>query len=391
MGPAYEIWLNGEYYPRDRAQISMLDRGFKLGDVVYDTLRTFDGRLYRPGEHLERFGRTLRYVRIDPGMTMASLGRLIQEVVDRNEPVRRGFGDDYMISPIVTRGSGYRIKDAGRPSVSVFIDPIDFASYGPMYLSGARAVITRSRSLSPQQLDPKVKHFSRLSYVMADLEAADVDPQAFPIMLDMDGNVTESVGSNFAIVSGGTIRTPRDTAILQGVSRLAVGELAAALDIPVAEEDLQPYDVYTADEAFLCSTPFCLLPVSSVDGRDIGGGGGARAGDLAPACGLVRAGRPGHRGPGGPGWAGPPPRGGAIRRSAGQGRSPAPIRMSAARALLDARNWRLLALARRTRPRVRAAGQLTRRISIGQIRDFRPGPDGDRRRGPGDPRSDDDP
>ena len=273
MGPTYEIWLNGEYYPRDRAQISMLDRGFKLGDVVYDTLRTFDGRLYKLGEHIERFERTLKYVRIDPGLSMASLGRLIQEVVDRNEPVRREFGDDYMISPIVTRGTGYRIKDAGRPSVSIFIDPIDFESYGPMYSHGARGVITRSRSLSPQQLDPKVKHFSRLSYVMADLEAADVDPQAFPIMLDMDGNVTESVGSNFAIVSGGTIRTPRDTAILQGVSRLAIAELAATLDIPVVEEDLQPYDVYTADEAFLCSTPFCLLPVSVVDNRDISGGG----------------------------------------------------------------------------------------------------------------------
>ena len=126
MGPTYEIWLNGEYYPRDRAQISMLDRGFKLGDVVYDTLRTFDGRLYKLSEHLERFERTLRYVRIDPGLSMTSLGRLIQEVVDRNEPVRREFGDDYMISPIVTRGTGYRIKDAGDPSVSVFIDPIDF-------------------------------------------------------------------------------------------------------------------------------------------------------------------------------------------------------------------------------------------------------------------------
>ncbi len=272
MGPTYEIWLNGEYYPRDRAQISMLDRGFKLGDVVYDTLRTFDGRLYKLSEHLERFERTLRYVRIDPGLSMTSLGRLIQEVVDRNEPVRREFGDDYMISPIVTRGTGYRIKDAGAPSVSVFIDPIDFTSYGPMYSRGARGVITRSRSLSPQQLDPKVKHFSRLSYVMADLEASDADPQAFPIMLDMDGNVTESVGSNFAIVSGGAIRTPRDTAILQGVSRLAIGELAATLDIPVIEEDLQPYDVYTADEAFLCSTPFCLLPVGSVDNRGIAGG-----------------------------------------------------------------------------------------------------------------------
>ena len=272
MGPRYEIWLNGEYRPRDAAQISMLDRGFRLGDVVYDTLRTFDGRPYRLEDHLERFERTLRYVRIDPGMSMDRLGDLVHEVIERNEPERRSFGDDYMISPIVTRGSGYRVGEAASPSVSVFIDPIDFTAYGPLHSSGAHAVIARTRSLSPQQLDPKVKHFSRLSYVMADLEARDVDPAAFPIMLDLEGNVSESIGSNFMTVSGETLRTPRDTSMLQGVSRAALGELAAGLGIPVVEEDLQPYDVYTADEALLCSTPFCLLPVSRVDGRAIGDG-----------------------------------------------------------------------------------------------------------------------
>ncbi len=272
MGPAYEIWLNGEYHLREAARISMLDRGFKLGDVVYDTLRTFDGRAYRLAEHLERFERTLSYVRMDPGMTMEALGALILEVIERNEPERRRFGDDYMISPIVTRGSGYRIKDAASPNVSIFIDPIDFEAYGPMYSAGAHAAIARTRSLSPMQLDPKVKHFSRLSYVMADLEARDIDPAAFPIMLDLEGNVSESIGSNFMVVSGGAVRTPRDTSILQGVSRTAVAELAAGLDIPVIEDDLQPYDVYTADEALLCSTPFCLLPVSRVDNRTIGDG-----------------------------------------------------------------------------------------------------------------------
>ena len=272
MAPQYEIWLNGEYHPRHSAQISMLDRGFRLGDVVYDTLRTFDGRLYRLREHLDRFERTLRYVRIDPGMNMTELGRLLLEVVEHNEPVRQEFGDDYMISPIVTRGAGMGVKDAAMPNVSVFIDPIDFASYGPMYSHGAHGVISRSRSLTPQQLDPKVKHFSRLSYVMADLEARDADPDAFPIMLDLSGNVTESAGANFAIVSGGAVRTSRDTAVLQGVSRLVIGEIAAQLDVPMVEEDIQPYDLYTADEAFFCSTPFCLLPVSRVDGRQIGDG-----------------------------------------------------------------------------------------------------------------------
>lgn len=270
--PNYQIWLNGEYYPRDEAKISMLDRGYRLGDVVYDTLRTFGGRVYRLAEHLDRFSRTLKYVRIDPGMSMDALGDLIQAVIDRNEPVRSQYGDDYMISPHVTRGQSDSPSETLVPNVSIFIDPINFQGYAPAYSDGVHGVIARTRSLSPQQLDPKVKHFSRLSYVMADLEARDVDPAAMPIMLDLDGNVTESVGANFMIVRGGAIRSPRDTALLQGVSRLVITELADQLGIPVVEEELQPYDVYTADEAFFCSTPFCLLPVSRVDNRDIGDG-----------------------------------------------------------------------------------------------------------------------
>ena len=138
-----------------------------------------------------------------------------------------------------------------------------------MHSDGAHGVISKARSFSSQQLDPKVKHFSRLSYVMADIEATDVDPKAFPIMLDMEGNISESVGSHIMIVKDGVLKTPKDTAILQGVSRKAVIETAINLGIEVIEEDLQPYDLYTSDEAFFTSTPFCLIPISKIDKRKI--------------------------------------------------------------------------------------------------------------------------
>ena len=270
MQKEYEIWLDGEYYPRSESKISMLDRGFKLSDLVYDTLRTFDGKVYRLDDHMERFERSLNYVRIDPGISINKIADLILEVVEHNEPLRSSKQDDYMISPIITRGVGYRLKDVDtKPSISIFIDPIDFNFYSRMHLEGAHGVISKARSFSSEQLDPKVKHFSRLSYVMADIEATDVDPQAFPIMLDMEGNISESVGSNVMIVKDGTIKTPKDTAILQGVSRKAVIETALALGIDVVEEDLQPYDLYTSDEAFFTSTPFCLIPISKIDKRQI--------------------------------------------------------------------------------------------------------------------------
>ena len=151
-----------------------------------------------------------------------------------------------------------------------WIDPIDFARYAPLYDAGSQVVITKTRSYSAEQVDPKVKHYSRINFVMADLEASDVDEDAFPLLLDVDGNVSESTGANFFVVTDGVLRTAGDKSILQGVSRMTISDLAQQLGIPFAEEALQPYDVYTADEAFLTSTPFSLLPVGRVDKRQIG-------------------------------------------------------------------------------------------------------------------------
>ena len=267
----YQIWLNGEFVQRSEAKISMTDRGFRLGDVLFDTSRTFDGKVFRLREHLDRLYRSLKYLRIDPGMSIDEMEKITLETIEINEPLRKQANDDYMITQIVTRGEGGpRASSPMKANVSIWIDPMGFPRYAPLFDSGAHVVITKTRSYSPEQLDPKVKHYSRLNFVMADLESTDVDPDAFPLLLDMDGNVSESIGANFFIVTDGVLRTAGDNSILQGVSRMTIIDLAEQLNIPVAEEDLQPYDVYTADEAFLTSTPYCLLPVGRADNRQLG-------------------------------------------------------------------------------------------------------------------------
>jgi hypothetical protein len=138
-------------------------------------------------------------------------------------------------------------------------------------------VIVRTHSFSSDALDPKVKHFSRMNFNLAELEAGDVDPEGWPILTDGRGNITEGVGYNVFIVTGGVIRTAGDRGVLQGVSRAMVFDLARELGIPILEEDLQPYDVYTADEAFFTSTSPCVLPVTRVDRRPIGAGTPARS------------------------------------------------------------------------------------------------------------------
>ena len=87
----YQIWLNGEYVDRDKATISMNDRGFKLGDVVFDTSRTFNGTVFRLRDHLVRLYRSLKFVRLDPGMSIDEMERLTLEVVARNEAGAQKF------------------------------------------------------------------------------------------------------------------------------------------------------------------------------------------------------------------------------------------------------------------------------------------------------------
>ena len=114
-------------------------------------------------------------------------------------------------------------------------------------------------------------HHSRLNFVQAELEAADVDPAAQPVLLDAAGNVSEGIGYNVFLVKDGVLKTPSDRSILQGISRGVIIELAQRLDIPVSEEDLQPYDLYTADEVFFSRTSPRIVPVSRVDNRGVGG------------------------------------------------------------------------------------------------------------------------
>ena len=267
----YQVWVNGEYVVRSRATISMQDRGFRLGDVVFDTSRTFNGKVFRLRDHLDRLYRSLQYTRIDPGLSMDEMERITLDVVEQNESMREPAGDDYMITQIVTRGVG-SVQNPSNPNISIWIDPLGSPRYAPLFQTGAHVVIPKTRSYSAEQIDPKVKHYSRLNFVMAELEATDVDANAFPLLLDTDGNITEGIGANFFMVSNGVLKTAKDNDILQGVSRMTVFNLAEQLGIPVVEEDLQPYDVYMADEAFLCSTPYCILPVGRADNRPLGEG-----------------------------------------------------------------------------------------------------------------------
>lgn len=264
----YIAYFNGEWVPYSQVMISPTDRGFSSGDVVFDVERTFNGKSFRMKQHIDRLYRSLKYTRIDPGLSAEEMTDISEEVIRRNEHLRAEVGD-FSINQFVTRGPS---GEGAGPAVCVSVRGVWFSRYARFYNDGASGVITRTRSYPVEALDSKVKHYSRMNFALATLEAHDVDPDAYPILTDSNGNLTEGVGNNVFLITDGVIRAPGDQTTLQGVSRGMVFDLAHQLDIPIVEEDLQPYDMYTADEVFFSTTSYCVLPTTTVDKRQIGDG-----------------------------------------------------------------------------------------------------------------------
>ena len=207
----YTAYFGGQWMPLSQVRIDPLDRGFLVGDCVFDVARTFNGKSFRMREHVDRLYRSLAYVRIDPGLSPDEMERISEEVIARNEPLREHVGD-YQIWQFVTRGRGRWAHRAGPPAVGVCVRQIGFSRFAGLYDTGAHGIIVRTRSFSPDALDPKVKNFSRMNFNLAELEASDVDPEGWPILTDSRGNLTEGVGYNLFIVAKDAIRTPATAA-----------------------------------------------------------------------------------------------------------------------------------------------------------------------------------
>jgi branched-chain amino acid aminotransferase len=134
---------------------------------------------------------------------------------------------------------------------------------GKYFDEGVPLVIPSQRQIPSQYLDPKIKHRSRLHFRMA------LNETEWPLLLDDNGFITEGPGYNFFIVKGKKLITPEGRNILRGISRDFVLSL---IPIDKEEKNLEPYDVFEADEAFITGTPFCILPVISLNGIKIGDG-----------------------------------------------------------------------------------------------------------------------
>ena len=264
------VYLNGDILPESQAKIPFRDLGFLHGDAVFDTTRTFNGKIFKLQEHLDRLFKSLKYMRIDPGLSKEEFASLTARIVEENLPLLDD-DEDYWVSQRITRGVR---GEAGslKPTVLIECTPLPLAARAAYFRDGLPVVVPSIRRTPPEAMSPRAKVHNYVNLELAELEVKAQNPNAWPILLDMRGNISEGPGSNFFMVKDGAVVTPKEQYILGGISRQTAMELAQELNIEVLEADIDLYDAYTADEAFVTSTSFCICPVASINGSALGNG-----------------------------------------------------------------------------------------------------------------------
>ena len=269
------VYLNGEYIPANEAKISIFDAAVMLGDMVTESTRTFAHKPFKLPEHIDRLYKSLKVTRINPGMTAAEMTELSLEVLEKNLPKVAPAMDVWLVHNI-SRGlfvtGADPTKQRSQATIIIHTAPMIHTDWARFYSEGCHAVTPFSRAVPPEALDARIKNRSRMAYTLAEAEVKLVDPQAQSILLDIHGNVAENKGGNFFIYTEGVLKTPHARSALAGISRATVLELAAQIGVRVEVTDFQPYDIYTADEAFFTSTPYCIMPATKFNGLPVGDG-----------------------------------------------------------------------------------------------------------------------
>lgn len=273
-----QIYLNGTFVPEGDAKISIFDSALMFGDMVFEMTRSFNKKQFKLREHLERLLMGAKILRIPVPHSLQELEEICHRVVEVNDPFFSD-SDEHRLMINVSRGplGIYREVFGGKlePTVVVADFPLKWtvAGMGVLYDTGINAVIPSQRAIPASLMDPKIKNRSRLFYQMANIEVSQYEGENnWALLLDPDGYVTEGTGDNFFIVKNGKVVTSYGENILRGISRGYVFDLCGELQIECVERNFGPYDVYTADEAFMTGTPFSVLPVTSLNSVPIGDG-----------------------------------------------------------------------------------------------------------------------
>ncbi len=263
-----KISINGQLVDQANATISVFDHGLLYGDGVFEGMRCYSGRVFKMNEHLVRLYQSALAINLPIPMTTQTLAAEVDRTLAANN-----MKDGY-IRLVVTRGSGTLGLDPNRcsnPQVIIITDHIKL--YPEEYYRDGMEIVTAATMRNhPAALSPRIKSLNYLNNILAKMEGLRAGCEE-ALMLNHKGEVAECTGDNIFIIKQGVLMTPPiDAGILEGITRNAVLELAAAESIPTQQCTLLRHDIFIADECFLTGSAAEVIPVTKLDGRTIGNG-----------------------------------------------------------------------------------------------------------------------
>ena len=263
-----KIYIDGEYYDRENAKVSVFDHGLLYGDGVFEGIRAYNGRIFKLREHIERLFKSAKAILLTIPMSVDEVCEAVRATCEANQI------EDGYIRLLVTRGEGslgLNPESCKRPSIIVIASGIQL--YPKEYYERGLTIVTAPtvRNLH-NAINPAIKSLNYLNNILAKIEAGNAGCEE-AIMLNSEGFIAECTGDNLFILSEGKLCTPPlEAGALYGITRNVVMELARSEGLEVVEKNISRYDVFVADECFLTGTGAEVVPVVKVDQRIIGDG-----------------------------------------------------------------------------------------------------------------------
>ena len=261
-------FVDNEFVPITEAKISIMEPTFTKSDVVYATISSYRGYIFRLDDHLQRFESSFRAMQLNPPYSLDEIRHIVAEMV-----IRSDF-DNTCITLMATLGpfidlANRDIRKCKNGLMAVCV-PYYWVLGEDKQTTGVNMVITDTQRVPLEAIDAKVKNFNWMDLTRALLEAYDKGGDS-AMLCTPDGYLSEGPGFNVWLAKNGKLYTPLGN-LLEGVTRRSVFELAKEIGADPVEKPLTPEDLRTADEAFTSTTAGGITPVTQVDGKTLGNG-----------------------------------------------------------------------------------------------------------------------